>query len=614
MKSLFRALTIFLCANICALPVYAVDKRCDYPQYRLDNPDKCETSENSGSFWGILLGGTALAGAGVALVAMGSGGDDASQKPATYSARTLTTQIYNDVGFTDPETLSAVLSDKEYGRNFAHYNEVRLAYSLARGFTGKNANIAVLDTADYAWHGNAVAHVVGNVIAPDATVNPYKVVNTRGEFLSYYEIGNVISSATDANIFNASWGITTANNLNAASIKNKNQLINVTSANFVQSLVDAANRDAIFVWAAGNDSTKQSTALAAAPLVVPELQGHIVNVVAWDSETGALADYSNQCGVTMQYCITAPGTRIDTGKYTASGTSFAAPMVSGAIAVIQEAFPYMQATEITQLLFVTARDLGFDGVDEVYGWGMLDLERATRPVGAALVPLSDGMQPLRTATAGGTVARQLKSADLEFSFFDSFGRAFKTKLNDNVKYIDKPRAFDRLRSDEPRVTVNVGKMEFGFSNENLLVGNGFLQTDQDSLTSFAGLSNEFNLGNVSFFQYARIGFTAPGTSDDSFISKFSNVYSASAKFGAKWQDWTASVAIPESIVGGDMTLRLPSGRSANGQIEFTDHKIGLAENPALEYSLGYKYLTASYIDNPSGRDEYFIMAKTKIAF
>ena len=53
----------------------------------------------------------------------------------------------------------------------------------------------------------------------------------------------------------------------------------------------------------------------------------------------------------------------------------AAPVVSGAFAVLFQAFPYLETDVLVDLVFATATDLG-EGVDEVYGHGMLNLEEA----------------------------------------------------------------------------------------------------------------------------------------------------------------------------------------------------------------------------------------------
>lgn len=616
MKVIKRIFTPILCACILCVSAFAATDDCSNSVYRNLYPEKCQDYDTDHSFTtAAMVGGGVLAGAGLALVALaGSGSGSGDGGPAT-PARQPTLQIYDHVGYTDPVALANVMNTRDYQRNANHYNEIRLAYSLARGFTGAGSTIAVMDTGSVGWHGTAVESIAGGTIAPDARVNSYQIVNDRGDFLSYKEIGNIIASINDAHIFNNSWGIKTLGNYSAYGIQTRAQLERITDAGFIKSIVDqASNNDAIFVWAAGNDGTTESTALAAIPRVIAEMQGHFINVVAWDSQTGALADYSNQCGVTQMYCITAPGTKIDVGIGSASGTSFAAPIVSDAVAVIRQAFPYMSATEVTQLLFTTARDLGDAGVDPVYGWGMLDLERATRPVGAPLVPLADGMQPLQPARASGVIGRKLRRANLDFAFYDAFGRAFSAKLNDNITYTENGRAFERLRSDDPIVAVQMGHFEFGFTNENLLRADGFIQTDDNALTSFIGMANQFEIGDVTIFQNARFGFSAPDADKNSMITGFSSMYTASAKFGAKYHNWTISVAMPETVIDGQMNLNLPTGRANDGRFLYTGHTIDLAERPAMEYSIGYKYFSASYIDNPYGIDEFFVMAKHKFVF
>ncbi|WP_319517710.1 S8 family serine peptidase [uncultured Martelella sp.] len=61
----------------------------------------------------------------------------------------------------------------------------------------------------------------------------------------------------------------------------------------------------------------------------------------------------------------------------------AAPNVSGAVAVVTEAYPTFTPAEIVQILFMTVEDLGTAGIDEIYGWGLVRLDRALSvgPVG-----------------------------------------------------------------------------------------------------------------------------------------------------------------------------------------------------------------------------------------
>ncbi len=604
MKMIRSLLVYTLCF---ATPCSAANINCTNPTYKKNHPTQCMNFAGTGML--AAGGGAVILGGALALAGLAGGSGGASS--ATTSTYMPTLPTYTHVGGdVDAARLAAVMSDGQYRQNFNQYNDIRLAYATARGYTGAGSTIAVMDTGDDHWHGRAVAAIAGGPIAPDAKIETYKIAYNTVDFMSYAKIGEIMSQAQNADIINNSWNAGRP----ADSIYSREQIAALTDQGFVQAVSDAATRGAIFVWAAGNDGAAQSGALSALPRVMSELQGHFINVVAWDSATGALADFSNACGITKDYCITAPGTDLDTGSMNANGTSFAAPVVSAAVAVLREAFPYMTAPEITNLLFTTARDLGEPGVDEIYGWGMLDLERATRPVGAPLVPVSDNMMhPLRTAHVPGTIAKKIQSADLKFAYFDSFGRAFAADIRDNISVRNRGLAFDRLRGDS-RMTVRAGNMEMGFSRSDFLSSDGFLKTDGKNMTTFVASTGSFSVGETEFFQRTQIGMSAPRPAPESMISEFSNIYTMTAQVGVRRGDWEFTLSAPDTIVGGDMRLRLPAGRAADGAIMFNDYTIDLASAPAMEYTMRYKNITAGFVDNPYGTDEVYIIAKTNIRF
>lgn len=608
MKTLRRFFVGILSCVIISTPLFA--NNCDNPTFRKYNPEKCQDAKtfSFGTTASVLGGGAALVGGALALFASGSNSSGTPEPQPTL-------QTYNSVGADiDQIKLASVLDSTTYTYNFNQYNDIRLAYSLARGFTGKNSTIAVLDGGDDSFHGTKVATLASGAIAPNATVKTYKIVDSDMNFLPYQEIGDIIKSANGANIYNFSWSVP----MRANSVKSYQQMAKLTSDHFLNQISMAAtDTDAIFVVAAGNDyDKKQSSAISALPVIMPELKGHFVNVVAWDSDTGALADYSNACGKTKDWCITAPGTNISTGEATlaVSGTSFATPIVSAAIAVIREAFPYMKSSEITNLLFTTARDLGEAGVDEIYGHGMLDLERATRPVGVELVSVSETMNVrLSTATISGPVAHTIKSADIKFAFLDSFGRAFDANLNDKISVKNRSLAINRLREYKNHKTT-IGNFEFGFKQNDLLTGDGFMKTDSDNLLGFIGWHDEINVGKSDIFFGTSIGFAAPKTSPESMITGFSNINTISSEIGIKHNDWTFKVAIPDTIIGGNMNLHIPVGRDINGNYLFENHTLNLATRPAVELSAQYKFMVAGFVDNPYGTDEVYVLAHGKFRF
>lgn len=123
-----------------------------------------------------------------------------------------------------------------------------------------------------------------------------------------------------------------------------------------------------------------------ADLDFSDLKGSIIAVVAVGPDK-EIAAYSNHCGAAAEWCLAAPGgndaTRKDPDRQIYStlpegygayqGTSMAAPHVSGAAAVVRQAFPYMTARQVIETILTTATDIG---PAEIYGKGLLNLGEA----------------------------------------------------------------------------------------------------------------------------------------------------------------------------------------------------------------------------------------------
>ncbi|HGM5256834.1 TPA: autotransporter outer membrane beta-barrel domain-containing protein [Serratia marcescens] len=162
------------------------------------------------------------------------------------------------------------------------------------------------------------------------------------------------------------------------------------------ALLRAARAEKLIVFSAGNNNTYNvPTMTSYVPFFFPETLNNFI-ITANLTQKDVLAISSTRCGETASYCLSAPGTDIySTSAQTdyvhyfqtlekdilpsyesLTGTSMAAPMVSGAAAVLMQRFPYMTASQIASVLFTTATDLGEKGIDDVYGWGKLNLGRA----------------------------------------------------------------------------------------------------------------------------------------------------------------------------------------------------------------------------------------------
>ncbi|MER1966835.1 S8 family serine peptidase [Castellaniella sp. GW247-6E4] len=121
-----------------------------------------------------------------------------------------------------------------------------------------------------------------------------------------------------------------------------------------------------------------------------DLGGSMLSVVAV-GPGGGIASYSNRCGQAAMWCLAAPGgdgggpdapiysTNPDPrhGYYVKmDGTSMASPVVAGAAAVLRQAFPYMSARQIIEVILTTTNDGGIYADETVYGRGLLDLGAA----------------------------------------------------------------------------------------------------------------------------------------------------------------------------------------------------------------------------------------------
>lgn len=162
---------------------------------------------------------------------------------------------------------------------------------------------------------------------------------------------------------------------------------------------DVAERgvDTLFVFAAGNAGVAQ------AEDVDWSLVGSVENllIVGSVNPNGGISPFSNTPGTAcftldgacadgnrlMDRFLVAPGELILVGDgedgdelVRMSGTSFAAPMVSGAAALVSGQWPWLEASDIADVLLWSATDLGEEGVDEVYGWGLLNVDAAMSPL------------------------------------------------------------------------------------------------------------------------------------------------------------------------------------------------------------------------------------------
>lgn len=241
-------------------------------------------------------------------------------------------------------------------------------------------------------HGAAVAGIIGAAhdgqgvmgIAPGVTINSY---NPFDETLStnWTDVrdGVVRLAQLQSNIVNMSLGVPGWT------------LHEQWATVFADARLAPHVNDMLFVIAAGNDGSTQTANIDWTNVPVLDNLLIVGSVNPW----GEISSFSNRPGTAclttggtcetgnrlMDRFLVAPGELIlvsdgEGGTVRMSGTSFAAPMVSGAAALVKGRWDWLASSDIASVLLQSATDLGDPGVDAVYGWGLLDVNGAMSPL------------------------------------------------------------------------------------------------------------------------------------------------------------------------------------------------------------------------------------------
>ncbi|MBB4861087.1 hypothetical protein HNO88_004441 [Novosphingobium chloroacetimidivorans] len=361
--------------------------------------------------------------------------------------------------------------DNEYRRNYESFEYIQALYALDHGWTGQGVLVAVADdgvvenaelsgqlsalskdfgtvTTDgksvarnvvgdsYSDHGTAVAGVIAGRnngtgiqgIAPGAEIVALRVSDTNtttGE----ETLGRTLSAALD---YAASKGIKVVNvslgKVDAAQ----------PSAAWAGMVARYTAAGGLFVNSAGND--KEANAKGYLDLNDANRNGWLFAVAVEPSANGvALASYSNQCGtVAMARCVSAMGTNasmdVNGQLVLFSGTSSAAPQVSGLAALILSKWPQLNGVQAGQVILNTAHDIGELGIDPVYGAGLIDVEAALSPVsptisnGVTQTALAGAAMVVPDAVGGEQTGASIKQMLANVTVLDAYGRDYLGSL------------------------------------------------------------------------------------------------------------------------------------------------------------------------------------------
>lgn len=201
-------------------------------------------------------------------------------------------------------------------------------------------------------------------------------------------------------------------------------------------------------------------------------------------EWSNLLPYS-QAGVAKNWTVTAMGDYIfNLGgrNIIASGSSFAAPAVTGTAALVKQKYPWMDGNLIKQSILSTATDIGAPGVDDVYGWGLLNIEKATNGparFGKRLaladnvtVNIPNGSYEFSNNINGDAGLVKNGQGELILSGASTFEG--DTTLNEGAVTINGKKYVSKVNvSPSGTLVVNNTTLENGVNNEGTVVNQGY---------------------------------------------------------------------------------------------------------------------------------------------
>lgn len=291
---------------------------------------------------------------------------------------------------------------------------------------------------DGTTHGTSVAAVLaGNAAGVTLGVAPGASL-AFGDYDSYESRSLATQHAISLGAIaqNNSWGLidpATKESLTVARHGIGDAFVGTKGNDYYLALQDFADIG-VLVWALDNDVNATSAdILAGLPAKNPALEG------SWIAVANGVATFtsdrvtdvelvSSACFEAAEWCLTADGTWYAadgaSGYDLVTGTSFATPAVSGALALLAQAFPEHTPQQLRKRLLASADNSYFTEVDgtldfgngvlhsynETFGHGFMDLRAALLPIGGSVIAMSNGdvvpqdTPMLHTGTAFGGAA------------------------------------------------------------------------------------------------------------------------------------------------------------------------------------------------------------------
>ncbi len=180
---------------------------------------------------------------------------------------------------------------------------------------------------------------------------------------------------------------------------------------------------------------------------------------------------------------------------TITGNSFAAPAIAGAAALLKQYWPQLGGREISRILLDTATDLGAAGVDDKFGAGLLNVEKAMQAQApaasftAAQAVLARYASLTLSAPFGGAAgAAALNDKVGSMTVLDRYGRDFRMTGASGIRAQGSGLLAGAMLTpiDPPWMTAGASDARFGFASP--VTTTGYLQGARSNRPAVASFS------------------------------------------------------------------------------------------------------------------------------
>ena len=549
------------------------------------------------------------------------------------------------------------------------------------------------DVEDVKGHGTHVAGIAaasmdgsGTMgVAPDADLAIVRITNSYSYSMSSARAGlswlvdntdtvvaNIsantsYSSAYRDSLTNQGNGIFTSDDINYGgtnyyNMEDPEQWADALKGSEMVLVVAAGNQDNLYVqnpatFASATDA--EGSLLLGGKMIVAGMWNAAFNQIEGAKSGHVCKDWTgSECNDkyrTSDFYLLAPGAGINSTWYDGtykiqSGTSMAAPVITGAVAVLHQQWPYMKGENLVQVLLQTANKavVGYDV--KTHGQGLLDLKKATEPIGGLGISTTGRMGAVSEISGSLSFAGDgALSALSDIKAVDAIGRDYSVNLSSmkqtrdlipvyqlnhqagnawSSKFVGgaqeyKGVFFNAYQTDNGFDKNTFNNFTLGFDSSVFETRNPY--TDQivnkaaftekwtmsnsqySPFVSFNGMFGDVN--STTTFEYSALyqpnNFYAQGgvmysltDFNAGLVKDVTPITSLYAMAGWSNENINLYTGIKPMIVDGAVDVRLPTSVDAEGTMNYSNHSVSMDSDPVSFVGAEYK---SNLIENEFGQ-------------